>query len=130
MVFYWSLSDSKATCLLSILTEIKNAVVWMVSGHPLISKSSSTSTNHLVTVPSVLFTINITFPLCSIVFFSSLARSLYLSLFSLPFSFILRSAGTAKSSIRQVPFFVVDYHDLVKILWFFLLLWEIFLHRL
>ena len=41
-------------------------------------------------------------PLCFIVFFSSLARSKYLSLFSISFHFILCFAGTAKSLIRQV----------------------------
>ena len=49
MVFYWSLSDSKSPqlswTLLSILAEFNNAVVWMVSSHPLISQSSSPSTN-------------------------------------------------------------------------------------
>ena len=38
-------------------------------------------------------------------FFNSLARSRYLSFFSLSFSFILWSAGTAKSTILQVFFF-------------------------
>ena len=39
-------------------------------------------------------------------FFNSLARSRYLSFFSYSFSFILWSAGTAKSTILQVFFFV------------------------
>ena len=38
-------------------------------------------------------------------FFNSLARSRYLSFFSLSFRFILWSAGTAKSTILQVLFF-------------------------
>ena len=38
-------------------------------------------------------------------FFSSLARSKYLSFCSLSFGFTLRSAGTAKFTIRQVLFF-------------------------
>ena len=38
-------------------------------------------------------------------FFNPLARSRYLSLFLSSFSFILLSAGTAKSTIRQVLFF-------------------------
>ena len=42
---------------------------------------------------------------CSLVFFSSLARSKHLNLFSLSFNFTLWSAGTAKSTIRQVLFF-------------------------
>ena len=43
---------------------------------------------------------------CSIVFFSSLERSRYLSLFSFSFSLTLWSAGTAKSTTRQVLFFL------------------------
>ena len=48
-------------------------------------------------------------PSCSIVLFSSLARSRYLSLFSLSFNFAPWSARTAKSTIRPDLFFV-DYH--------------------
>ena len=44
-------------------------------------------------------------PSCSIVFFNSLARSRYLSLFSHSFSFILWSAWAAKSTILQISFF-------------------------
>ena len=103
MVFPWSLSDSKSPqvsrTLLSILADLNNAVVWMVSTHSLISKSSSPFTYPLVTVPL----------LCSIVFFSSLARSRYLSLFSLSLSFTLQSARIAKSTTWQV-FFSFGYH--------------------
>ena len=41
---------------------------------------------------------------CFIVFFSSLARSRYLSFFSLSFSLALWSTGTTKYTIRQLPF--------------------------
>ena len=45
MVFHRSLNDSKSPkvskILLSILTDLKNAVVWMVSTDSLISKSFS-----------------------------------------------------------------------------------------
>ena len=48
MVFHWSLSDSKflqvSRTLLSSLADLNNAVVWMVSTRPLISKSSSLCT--------------------------------------------------------------------------------------
>ena len=40
-------------------------------------------------------------------FFNSLARSRYLSFFSLSFRFILLSAGTAKSTILQILFFLL-----------------------
>ena len=42
-------------------------------------------------------------------FFNSLSRSKYLSFFSHSFSFILWSAGTAKSTILQILFFVALY---------------------
>ena len=58
MVFHWSLSDSKSLqvsrTLLSILANLNNAVVWMVSTLTLISKSSSLFTNSLVAVPRAL----------------------------------------------------------------------------
>ena len=108
MVFYWSLSDSKspqvARTLLSILDDHNNAVVWMVSTCPLISKSSSPCTNPLVIVlrAAIIIGIIVTFMFHS--FFNSLAMSRYLS-FSLSFNFTLWSARTAKSTILQVLFF-------------------------
>ena len=106
MIFHWSLSDSKSPqvsrTLLSILGNLNNAVVWMVSTHPLISKSSSPFINPLSTVPRTLITIgmNITFMFHS--FFNSLVKSRYLSFFSLSFNFTL-------STILQVLFFE-DYY--------------------
>ena len=95
MVFPWSLSDSKSPqiswTLLSILADLNNAVVWTVFTHPIISKSSSPCTNHLVTVLRAPITFNW--------FFNSLARSGYLSLFSHSFNFTLWSVWTAKSII-------------------------------
>ena len=61
MVFHWS--DSKSPWIsrtLCILTDLNNAVVWMVFTRPLISKSSSFWTKPLVTVPSMQSTIGIT----------------------------------------------------------------------
>ena len=56
MVFYWSLSDSTSPKLsrtiLSILANLKNVIDMMVSIRPLISKSSSPSTNSLGIVPN------------------------------------------------------------------------------
>ena len=45
-------------------------------------------------------------------FFYSLARSKYLSFFSVSFSFILCLAGTAKSTILQFLFFFLDYYKI------------------
>ena len=53
-------------------------------------------------VPNAPITIGITVTFMLQSFFSSLARSRYLYLFSLSFSFILRSTWTAKSTIWQV----------------------------
>ena len=54
MVFHESLSDSKSSqvsrTLLSILADLNNSVVWMVSIRPLMSKFSSSCTNTVVTV--------------------------------------------------------------------------------
>ena len=109
MVFHRSLSDSKSPQVsrtLSILAGINNAVVWVVSTRPLISKSSSSCTNPFETIPRAPFTIGIavTFVFYSY-FFCYLARSSYLCLFSLSFSSTLWSTGTSKSTIRQVLFF-------------------------
>ena len=63
LFFYWSLSDSKSPrlsrSLLAILADLNNAVFWMVSTRPLISKSSSPCTNPLVTMQSAPITISI-----------------------------------------------------------------------
>ena len=109
MVFLGSLSDSKSPQVsrtrLSILAVLSNAVAWIVSTRPPTSKSSRPFNNPLVTVPNVPITIGtiVTFIFHS--FFNSLARSRYLSFFSLYFRFILWSAGTAKSIILQILFF-------------------------
>ena len=109
MVFHWSLSDWKSPqvsrTLLSILAVFNNAVVWMVSTRPPTSKSSRPFSNPLVTVPKAQITIGIMVTLMFHSFFNSLARLRYLSLFSRSFSFILWSAGTAKSTILQILLF-------------------------
>ena len=118
MVLHWSLSDSKSPQVsrtrLRILAVLTNAVAWIVSTRPPISKSSRPFNNPLVIVPNAPITIGtiVTFMFHS--FFNSLARSRYLSFFSLSFRFILWSAGTAKSTILQIFFFfffVVDYYE-------------------
>ena len=111
MVFHWSLSDSKSLqvfkTLLSILANLSNLIVWVASPHPLIFKSSCPKNYSLMTLLSTPITIGINVTLMFHSSFSSLAKSWYLSLFSFSFSFTLWSAGTAKSTIRQVLFFVV-----------------------
>ena len=102
MVFHWSPSDRKSPqvtrTFLSSLVDLNNAVVWMVSAHPLISQSSSLFTNSLVTVPSAPNTIGVTVTFIFYRFFSFLPKIIY-------FILTLLSAGTAKSIIRQVLFF-------------------------
>ena len=121
MVFYRSLSDSNSPqvpkTLLNILAVLNNVVVSMVSTHPPTSKSSSPFNNPFVTVPKAPITIGVIVTFMFHSFFSSLAKSKYLSFFSLSFSFILWSADTVKSTILQVLFFifvvvvvVVDYN--------------------
>ena len=110
MVSHWSLRDNKFPqvfrTLLSILADLNNAVVWMVSTS-VISKSSSPPTNLLVTVPRAPITtgIIVTFMFNSL--FNSLARSMYLCFFSYSFNFTLWSAGSEKSTILHVFFFLL-----------------------
>ena len=126
MVFHWRLSDSKfpqvSRTLLSILAVFNNAVVWMVSTRLPTSKSPRPFNNPLVTVPKAPITIGIIVTFMFHSFFNSLARSRYVSLFSLSFSFILWSAGTAKSTILQIFFFfffviIIRSDLLVEIRW-------------
>ena len=114
MVFHWIFRDSKCpqvsrTCL-SILAVLSNTVVWIVFARLPTSKSSRPFNNPLVTVPNAPITIDtiVTFMFHS--FLNSLARSRYLSFFSLSFRFILWSAGTAKSTILQILFYHYYYY--------------------
>ena len=111
MVFDCSLSDSKfsqvSRTLLSILVDLNNAVVWMISSCPLISQSSSPCSNPLGIVPNALITIGLTVTYMFLFFFSSLARSRYSSLSSLSFNVMLWSAWTAKFTIWQVFLFLL-----------------------
>ena len=109
MIFHWSSSVSKSPhvfrALLSILAVFNNVVVWMVSTRPSTSKSSRPFNNPSVTVPKAPNTIGLIVTCMFHGFFNSLSRSRYLSFFSHSFSFILWSAGTAKSTILQFFFF-------------------------
>ena len=110
MIIRWILSDRKSPqlsrTLLSILAVLNNAVVWMVYTRPPTSKYFSAFSNSLVTVPNAPFTIVIIVTCNFHRFFNSLARPRYLSFFSHSLSFILWSAGTAKSTILRVLFFL------------------------
>ena len=82
MVLHYSLGDSKSPqvfrTLLSILTVFNNAVVWMVSTRPPISKSSRPFNNPSVTVQKSPLTIGAIDTFMFHSFFNSLARSVYL----------------------------------------------------
>ena len=87
MVSHWSLSDNKppqvSKTLLRILAVLSNAVVWMVSTCPLISKSSSHFIILLGIVPSVLITVGflVTFIFHSFCYFFVLFFCLFFCLF-------------------------------------------------
>ena len=105
MVFHWSLSDKStqvSRTQLRILIVLSNAVIWIISTRLPISKSFRPFNNPLVILPKEPNTIDtiVTFMFHS--FFTSLARSRYLSFFSLSFRFILWFAWTAKATIFQI----------------------------
>ena len=118
MVFHWSLSDSMSPQVsrtrLRILTVLSSAVVWIVSTRPPTSKSSKPFNNPLDIMPNAPITIGtiVTFMFHSLFVFS-LARSRYLSFFSLSFRFIPWTAGTAKSTILQILFFFFFFFLLI-----------------
>ena len=91
----------------------------MVSTPSLIYKSSGLFTNPSVTVPKAPIGKTITFMFLR--FFNFLARSNYLFFFSFSFNFILRSAGTAKSTILLVLFFLLI---ILLVLFFLLIIWS------
>ena len=82
--FEWQLVSRT---FLSILADLNNVVVWMVSTFPLISKSYSSLTIPLGIFPSAPITTGITVTFMFHSFFSSLARSRYSSLFLPSFNY-------------------------------------------
>ena len=109
--FYWGLCDCNSPqvsrTILSILAVFNNAVVWMVSTRPPTSKPPGPFNNPSVTVPKAPITIGIIDTFMFHSSFYSLARSRYWSFFSHSFSFILWSAGTVRSTILQILFFLL-----------------------
>ena len=116
MVFHWSLSDSKSPqvsrSLLSILADLVNAVVGMVSTCPLIFKSSSPFINPLLTVLSALIikSITVTFMIHS--FSSSLFA------FFQFYPFVSRN-GKVHNSSGSIFSWTISWSDrLAEITWF------------
>ena len=111
IVLPWSLSDCKSPQIsrtfLSILADLNNTLFWMIFNCPLISNSYNPFTKLLVNVTErTSYRVKIkerekevSPSLSRSIVFCSLARSRYLHIFSLSFSFTLRSTGTAKSTI-------------------------------
>ena len=121
MVSHWMLSNSKSLqvsrTLLSILSDINNAVVWMVSTCPLISKSSSPCTNPLVTVPRAPITIGIIVTLMfhSLFFFQFLRKVQVLIFFFVFFQFYRGLLG--RQSLQLGKFFLFCWFSLDKVVW-------------
>ena len=106
MVSHWGLSDCKfpqvSRTFLSILADLNNAIIWVVSTRPVISKLSSPCTNPLMTVPTTPITIGIIVTFMFHCFFNSLARLWYLFFFPRSFNFPMWSVRTSKSTILQI----------------------------
>ena len=84
MVFHWSISDSKSPqvpgTFLSILADLNNVVVWIVSTHSPTSKSSSLFYNPLMTIAKapIMISIIVTFMFHSFFQYSSKVEVLIL----------------------------------------------------
>ena len=116
MVFHWRLSDSKSPqvsrTLLGILAVLNNAVVWMLSTRAPTSKFAGPFNKPLVTVPKAPIPIGIIVTFMFHSFFNSLARSRYLTLFTL-FQF---------SSMVSLDSKVDNFADYLSFFFFFFLL--------
>ena len=105
MVYHWGLSDSNSPqvsrTLLSIHAVLNNTVIWIVSTCQTTSRSSIPFNNPFVTVTIATISIGTIVTFMFHRFFNSLAKAKYLPFCSHSFSFILWSAGAAKSTILQ-----------------------------
>ena len=112
MVIHWSLSDRKSPQVsrtrFRILAVLSSAVVWIVSTRPPTSESSRPFNNPLVIVPNASITIG---TIVILVFFNSLARSMYLSFFSLSFRFIIIIIIIICGSTSSIKSFLVFLLD-------------------
>ena len=120
MVFYWNWNDSKSPqvsrTLLSILANFNDSVVWMISYFQ-VHQSLYQSFGDCTKITNQNW-YNHHFHFHSLFFFSSLARTRYLSFFSPSFDFTLWSAGTAKFTIRSVLFFLPLLVSRIFFRWF------------
>ena len=119
MVSHWSLSDSKcpqvSRTLLSILADLNKAVVWIVSTRPLIFKSSSHCTNHLVTVPRAPITIGIIVTSCSTAFSVPLqGRGTYPSFHIFQFHSAVRRDRKVHNSASPLFFLLIMSRDIPR----------------
>ena len=104
-----SLLKSPGT-LLSILADLNNAVVWMVSTRPLNSKSTSPCTKPLVTVPSTPDTTGITVVFMFHFFFQFSSKvQVLISLFAF-FQFYSVASRDGKFLYLAGSFLCLDYH--------------------
>ena len=96
MVFHWKLIDNKSSkvsrALVSILADLNNAVVWIISILPLILRPSSLSSNPFWTVWRVPRIIAITVTM-KFHFLSSLSRSKYSLFVFFDFHSVVRRDG-------------------------------------
>ena len=123
MVSHKSLSDSKSPQVyrtLSILTDLNNAIVWMISTYHLISNSSSLFTNYMGTVPRAPLVVP-PLPSCSIFFSSLVCLRTYQSFPFLLFS-LRGSSGRLSPTFCRFSFFLLNINrsgGLAEIRWSF-----------
>ena len=120
MVFLWSLSDSKSPqvswTIFSILADLNNDVVWMVSTCTLISKSSSPCTNPLMTVPRAPITIGMTVTFMFLSFFQFPSKVQVL-IFLFIFFQLLLHGQLGQQSLKFSKFFSFCWLSLGLVVW-------------